>query len=50
MDGNVSVPVIHLEKGIVTPALLPYRMTEGKSVGGAIASTALVKTACLMGH
>lgn len=49
-DGKVSVPVTSLERGRITPALLPYRMTEGKCVEGAVTGTALVKAAYCLGH
>lgn len=50
VDDSVSVPVTRLEKGTVTPALLPYRMTEGKRVEGAVAGTALGKATYCLGH
>lgn len=50
VDDSVSVPVTRSEKGTITPALLPYRLTEGKRVEGAAASTALVKAAYRLGH
>lgn len=50
VDDSVSVPVTHLEKGTITPALLLYRMTEGYRVEGAAASTALVRIAYRLGH